>query len=433
MRKIKCAVGIVVGFVIFYGIVTVLNFLYILESDSQTERALWNGYYQSEGKISHLYLGSSHVYCDINPFLLDERNGQYNFDMATPGQLMNGTYYLLKEADKNNELSHVYVELYYYFNVKEYFNQYEEPIKTNAFRNWTILDHMKFSWNKLIYMGMTTQTEQYPDVLLGFVRYRSKIDDWGYAGENAIQKMGHDDKEKVENTRGYASRDTVYQERERLYQQSCILEENPMAKSSENYLRKAITYCQQRQIPVTLFVSPTYELQLISTEGYDNYVDQVREIAEEYQVDFYDFNLAKEEYLPIQKTEYFGDIGHLNTKGADLFTDFFWQVVSGTVSDNTGYFYDSYGQKLQNQEPAVYGIYYRASEDSEKNMWVASNREAEMEYKITCTTSEGERHTIQDFHENKVFKVPAWEQGTCEITCRLKNMPNSEQTVEIVY
>ena len=58
MRKIKCAVGIVVGFVIFYGIVTVLNFLYILESDSQTERALWNGYYQSEGKISHLYLGS---------------------------------------------------------------------------------------------------------------------------------------------------------------------------------------------------------------------------------------------------------------------------------------------------------------------------------------------------------------------------------------
>ncbi len=148
-----------------------------------------------------------------------------------------------------------------------------------------------------------------------------------------------------------------------------------------NYLRKAITYCQQWQIPVTLFVSPTYELQLISTEGYDNYVDQVREIAEEYQVDFY----------------------------------------------------DSYGQKLQNQEPAVYGIYYRASEDSEKNMWVASNREAEMEYKITCTTSEGERHTIQDFHENKVFKVPAWEQGTSEITYRLNNMPDSEQTVEIVY
>ena len=65
--------------------------------------------------------------------------------------------------------------------------------------------------------------------------------------------------------------------------------------------------------------SPIYELQLIGTENNDNYIDEVMAIAEEYSVEFYDFNLAREGFLPIRRGDYFMDTNHLNRVGADMY------------------------------------------------------------------------------------------------------------------
>lgn len=440
MKRLRSIAGILAGVFIFCAITKGLNFLYVLDADSEYERIVWNDFYESKGKIDYLYLGSSHVYCDINPFMLDEQNGQYNFDMATPGQLMNGTYFLLKEADKYNEISHVYIELYYYFNVKESFNYYEEPVKTNAFRNWNNLEYMRPSFNKLAYFLRTTDVEDYSSVFFRFSKYRSKIDNWNYVKDNFVQKMSNNNNSGTGNIKkGYFPMNTVYQEEERMFEQGCILEMRPMAETSERYLRKAITYCQQQDIPVTLFISPVYELQLISTENYDNYIDQVRLIADEYDIDFYDFNLVKEEYLPIQQAEFFYDEGHLNATGADIFTNFFYQVMSGNTLENNKYFYDSYKHKLQNQEPMVYGIYYRKvrnPKDDEqiiRNMWLASNRDDGMEYRIVLTPDEKEQYMLQDFNENKKFMIDADEHGTCTVTYRMESMPDLEQNIVIDY
>ena len=178
-----------------------------------------------------------------------------------------------------------------------------------------------------------------------------------------------------------------------------------------------------------------YELQPISTENYDSYVSQIREIAAEYDVEFYDFNLAKEEYFPIQQTKYYMDVEHLNADGSQLFTDFFWQIASGDREENEKYFYDTYSEKLEKKEPELYGIYYREDGQS-KHMRIASNREAGIEYKIVLTPTEpadkGE-YLVQDFNENKEFPVDEGEHGVCTITCRIRNAPEILQTVQIEY
>ncbi len=438
MKRTRSIVGILAGFLIFCEITRGLNFLYVSDNDSEYERFVWNDFYESKGEIDNLYLGSSHVYCDINPFMLDQLNGEYNFNMATPGQLMNGTYYLLKEAVRNNEISHVYIELYYYFNVNENFNCYEEPVNTDAFRNWNNLEYMQPSFNKLVYFWKTTDVEEYSNVFFRFSKYRSKIDDWDYVKNNIFQKTSNKS-EIGELKKGYFPMNMVYKEKERIFEQGRILEMQPIAETSERYLRKSISYCQKREIPVTLFVSPIYELQLISTENYDNYINQIRLIADEYDIDFYDFNLTKEEYLPIQQVEFYYDEGHLNPTGADVFTEFFYQVMSGNTLENSEYFYDTYKQKLQNQEPTVYGIYYRKErnpQDDEqiiRNMWVASNREEGMEYRIVLAPEEREQYILQDFNENRQFAIGADEHGTCTVTYRRKGMSDLEQTIEIEY
>lgn len=452
MRWIKRAAGIGMGIVVFAVAVHMLNYMYV--NDDEWEYILWHSFYEDEGKIDNLYLGSSHVYCDIDPNQLDRLNGQYNFNLSSPVQLMNGTYYLLREADRRNELSHVYLELYYWPSTKDNFNDGKDPIETEVERNWENTDYMRFSANKLEYMTTMAPKEKYPEIFFGFVRYREHLDDWAYVRATIERKRSSEHlnfqyRYDYEDGNGYVEylpRGRDYETREypdtaRIHKQGRILDKKPMGEASEAYLRKVISYCLEREIPITLFISPIYELQLISTENYDNYLNQVRGIAAEYELDIYDFNLAKEEYLPIQQTKYFRDVGHLNAAGGELFTDFFYKTVSGDAAENQKYFYDTYEEKLAHAEPEVYGIYYteepgEVDDAVNRRMVIASNREKGMEYKIVTAlaSEEGEeQYLLQDFSENKVFLIDSNEHGICTITYRMRETPGEEKTIEIAY
>ena len=446
MRAVKTIAGIVAATAIFYGIVQVFNYMYVDSNDSWFQRFVLHDFYEDTSQIENLYLGSSHVYCDINPMYLDNINGYFNFNLATPGQLPNGTFHLLREADHYNELSHVYVELYYRCYINSGVESDDERIYTELYRTWQNSDYMKLSVNKLAYMFSTAHPEQYTDLCIPFSRYRTQLDDWSYIQqvmEERQQEKFIDYRYSTETMeymgKGYFCFNQVVDDCDKRFYQADILGDNPIGKTSEKYLRKTIEYCQMRDIPITLFVSPIYELQLVSTENYDNYVEEVKTIAEEYDVDFYDFNLAKEEYLPIQHGEYFMNIEHLNGNGGDIYTPFFYKVVSGEAADNDKYFYDAYAEKLQNAAPEIYGIYYRnpeevvEGEEAMKTMWIASNRDSGMEYRIIITPNEGEQYMIQEFDENKEFMLPMSEHGICTIVARMKETPDEVQTLEINF
>lgn len=57
-----------------------------------------------------------------------------------------------------------------------------------------------------------------------------------------------------------------------------------------------------------------------------------------------------------------------------------------------------------------------------------------MEYRIVMTPEEGNaQYLVQDFSENRMFKVDRGEHGTCSIVYRMKDTPAAEQTIEITY
>lgn len=446
IRIFKIIAGIATAITFFYGLVQVLNYMYVNSDDSRTQRLVLHDFYEDKGRIENLYLGSSHVFSDIEPMYLNHINGQYNFNLSTSGQLPNGTYHLLREADRYNELSHVYVELYYYYYVHEGISPGDERIYTEFYRTWNTSDYMKLSVNKLVYMFSIARPEQYTDLCFPFSRYRTKVADWGYIKWVMDKKQTEDyldyeyHAEIVEYMgKGYFAYSKILNDCDKRFEAVHVLDNNPIGETSEHYLRRIIEYCQARDIPITLFISPIYELELISTGNYDNYIDEVRAIVEEYDVEFYDFNLAREEYLPIQHGDYFWDVGHLNDVGADMYTPFFYEVVSRKESDNDKYFYDSYAEKLQNAAPEIYGIYYRDSEDTAegeepvRTYWVASNRDSDMEYRIIITPDEGEQYMIQDFNENKEFTIPMSETGICTVVARMKKTPEDAQTLEINF
>ena len=149
------------------------------------------------------------------------------------------------------------------------------------------------------------------------------------------------------------------------------------------------------------------------------------------------FNLTKEEYLPIHNERYFMDLLHLNAAGADMFTVFFDKIMSEDVVENSKYFYESYNEKLRDIPPTVYGLYYRELITVEgkavKQFYIASSREADMEYRIILTPNDGEQYIVQDFTENKEFVVDSYENGICTIVSRMRNNLEEVQTLEVYY
>ncbi len=440
-------------FFVWKFLINGLNYLYVDGETQAWNRILWHNFYAQEENIDYLYLGSSHVYFGLNPFLLDELNGRNNFNLSTGSQKLNGSYYLLKEVDKAHELKHVYVELFFWQSTG--MNGAFLTNEGGRVTNWRNTDYMKPSFNRLKYMVDISEPDDYIETLFPFIRYREKFFDWKYVKEQIEYKRtepyknyqySREDEQKGREI--YCDKGYWYSEQElrtgalsAACRRQGELKEHPMTEEAELYLRKLLAYCQKENIPVTLFSSPMPDLYILAAEyeeekwgNYDNYVNQVRSIAAEYGTEYYDFNLCKEEYLSL-KTENFRDIHHLNSSGAELFTSLFHQVMQGTKEENSGYFYDSYAQKLAQTDARIYGLLRTgATEDSRSIFYrVASNREEGMEYRILLTPSEGETVGVQDFSENTEFEVPAEEHGICTIVARELGETDKVQTLEIEY
>jgi hypothetical protein len=433
----KRIAGILGMLLLFLVIGELLNVMYV--SEGGRNRYLWHQFYEHEGEIDNLFLGSSHVFCGVNAVLLDDLNGQHNFDLSSAYQTLNASYYLLREADRKNSLSHVYLEMYYPVSLY---------IETGA-ENWLNIDHMELSWNKWEYFASIAVRDprHLPEICFPFYRYRRFLGDWDYITQtiegkrtNTYYNVFADGNGYEESMgQGYIYSSRVLQEHEKLMTSYTVLSENPMGEVSEQYLRKIISYCKEREIPITLFTVPMYGLSPVSTEHYDYYVDEIRTIAGEYGVAYYDFNLVKEEYLPIQRNEFFMDTDHLNGAGADFFTTFLNQVMSKEDSENEEYFHASFAERLRAEEPRVYGLYLREHTSQEepdqqmKTYWIASNREDDMEYNISLVSDTGEVNLIQDFTENREFTLPAEEHGICTIRARMKDGMEELCNMEISY
>lgn len=433
---------IIVGAAVFALSLVFHIFDYLYVKEDNWTRILWHNYYKAEN-IDNVFLGSSHVHCDIDPFILDEMNGMENFNMSIPFMRMNGAYYVLREMVGDHDLKNVYLELYYVPSTGKW-GDVTSDVSTQW--NWYITDYMRPSVNKMQFILSMSRRDKYLDTLFPFVRYREHIFDTPYIAEQVGLKRTDDYKnyklryenEKGEPTLEYRDKGYHYNlgempEYTMAYPQEINFRtEGVMPSHTEAYLRKIIEYCQGKDIGITLIINPIYETQILSTLDYDAYHQQVLAIADEYEVSFYDFNLCKSEYLDIMHRENFADVGHLNSIGAEIFTPFLWEVLSGDPDANRKYFCQSYGEKILLDAPEMYGLYY-FNDDDMREYTIASNRETEMEYKVIATTEEGEERVIQDFSVNKEFELQNDEHGMLTIISRIKDQTQQQQMLEIKY
>lgn len=403
-----CMVGIVVAFLVIRG----LSYILIDDSNAYT-RLTFHEFYAQQENIDTLYVGSSHCFRAVNPQIMDEKTGKNNFNAGTSCQYLDGSYAIIQEAVKNNKLERVYVEMYY--------GQigYEPGNRGNTTATYIISDYMKFSVNKVKYLLQATDSESYVNSFLPLRREINKIFDYDYI-VNTVQNKSTDQYKNYD----YITKDNeFYHGKGFVYSNYGVPENtygdlngfaqiNTMSEYDKDNMQKIIDYCKKHDIEVVFFSTPMSDFRLVSLGNYDNYVQEIRAFCEKNDVEYWDFNLCRREYMETDES-YFIDDNHLSGKGAEVFSLLLAELDNGTLKTED-VFLDTYQEKVSKDKDTIYGtiLYQNGSEYSIET--VKHDYSGILYYTVYKENGE-ESLMLQENSENTYLQLPEGEHGSLRI------------------
>lgn len=439
MKKVVIGLKIIVFVMLFLLCGKIFRFILVDDTKSYT-RIMMHELYNPEENIDVLFVGSSHCYFSFVPTIMDEIFGKNTFNAGSSSQGLDASYELIREANKDNDLEQVYLELYHRMGTSG-----ENKDRTLMMGTNIISDYMKPSLRKWAFLLRASSKEHYVNSFIVARRDWEKLFEPEYIKELVKKKLSDDyqnyEYASVSNEgaayqgKGYVTNNGVAPEY--YYFQCWPIYADGVAKDWQKSLMQIIEYCEKEEIELTLVSAPMPNFALAGMGNYDTYPEKVNELIEGTGVKYYDFNFCKEEYIP-NTSSIFRDSDHLNTEGAELFSTVFAKFFTGQISEEK-LFYDSYNEKLAHLEPMVLGLGHqdRASAYSEeivRHIHIVSTKETGMEYRIILTPQEGEQYMVQDFAENREFEVPLSEHGICTVVSRqIADPDNTVSTMEVIY
>lgn len=436
--KIKRIICFLLFCSLLVGTGKLLRYLLVDDTSSYT-RVTFHEMYEQDN-IDILFVGSSHCYRSFIPELLDEKLGCNTFNGGTSAQTLDGSYMIIKEAAKYNDIDHIYLELYY--NISD--SIYKE--RTELTQTYIIADYLRPSLDKICYLLNASSKKYYSNSFILARRNWTRFFDADAVRELLIRK----NTDAYKNYKyDYITRDNEWYcgkgyvaNNEVIEDGDYFAEHEPAASSivdvSQDWidsLEDIIAFCGKKNISLTLVAAPMSNYQLVRQGDYDEYIETVKNVIAGTNIRYYDFNLCKETYIPNTST-LFKDGSHLNCYGAELFSNLFADFVNGNISEDE-LFWNSYAEKLSHLEPTVFGVNYYDSQDDNgevtRHCEIISTPNDDLEYEILLSPSEGESCKVQEYSANKLFTVAPDDHGTITITYRLHDLPNETRTCNISY
>lgn len=306
------------------GLVKLCNYLLIDDSESYT-RLTMHELYETEENIDTLFLGSSHCFRAYDPELYTELTGKSSFNLGSSSQHFDTSYYLLREAAKYHDLQTVYLDMHYKFLFID--KKYRDLVQANI-----ISDYMKPSLNKLEFLTQTSEAKHLTNRMLPFRREWQKLADLPYikyvfTKKQAASYRNYEPVTVEQEKEYYKGRGFVYSEGQLDADAITWWDKFPSAAEEMvssvtftlSYIEKIVTFCEEEDIQLVFVTAPSCEEYLEAVSPYDAAYGYIKNLADQYDVPYLDFNLCKKEVLDLGE-ESFLDIDHLNGRGAERIT-----------------------------------------------------------------------------------------------------------------
>lgn len=314
-------------------LITCSNILLLKSEDGISQ--MQSFYKQKNGTIDVLFLGSSHVFCDISTGLLWDDYGIASYDLGGAEAPSWTSYYHLKEVLNSQKPEVIFYEISIAaIRPTEYPPEFW--VEDNNYG-------MKWNNNRIQSLKENTLEKTFPKIFFPLSamhgRYKELTKNDFINKNNSINYKGFDPREAV----------TPFETPDI----SAVTNKTPCSDKAEKYLRKIIELCRDEDIPLVLFVSP-YVVKDEEQEMY-NYMFA---IGEEYGVPYIDFNKYYEDFGMDFSTDMAEEL-HLNYSGNEKFTRYFGKVIKDRydIPDRRGNAnYASWSVDAHNQRMERYSL-----------------------------------------------------------------------------
>ena len=289
------------AFVLLVAILLHTWVIWFIPKHHDGNRMMETFYAQPENSIDVLVVGSSHTFIDVNTGMLWEDFGIPSFVIGGSLQPFWNSYYFIKEALDYQHPRMIVLEA---FACDVDFDYGNHGMIINN------ISGMRMNSNKLeAIRASVTDVDGVIDFGLLFREYHNRYSELTI--DDVAPELG--DPVRYENNKGFYDYLGTFPVTRPVFDMGDDIV--PMPNKEEYYYRLIIEYCQEQGIPLMIMVSPDGAYNGLSRAHYNH----ARSIAEEYGVEFIDYNEYYDEIGLNFETD-FGDIGHLNYLGNRKFT-----------------------------------------------------------------------------------------------------------------
>ncbi len=257
-------------------------------------------YAQPRGKIDVLFLGTSHVHCNVDTQILWDDYGIAAYLCTGAEQPLWNSYHALKEALKTQKPELVVLDL---FGPARFSDDYQEKWLDEN------LGGMKRSLNKLAAVKASTPVNRM-EFFLGYPRYHDRYDE--LTGEDF--RIFFWNRGEMARWKGYTPLVSHAQLTEP--DMSHVTGSRPLTEKSQHYFDKIAALTQEEGIDLALMSAP-YLLEEEDQEAYNF----LKELAEERGILFLNSNTAAcYRQMGLDFSTDYADHAHLNEGGSAKFT-----------------------------------------------------------------------------------------------------------------
>lgn len=332
MKKI-CIILLEIAFVVIAVLFVNRLFMPKYVSENQDGR-ITQEFYDEKTPVDVVFVGPSTVYNAVSPVWLWERYGFTSFVRGNASQTMWQSYYMVEDAIHTNKPKVVVADVTFIRHSDDFV---EEPSNRKA------LDGMRLSRTKInAIKDSKAEVEKLSDYLFPLFRFHSR---WNALSTEDLVWCFKDDPVTYNGhlmqfeTSPTAFGFTGYGERD----------EYELGQKGVAYMRKLIELCQANDITIILMKTPSgtpnWALQ---------YDAQIIEIANEYHVGYVNFDMLADEIGLDYKAHSPDEGRHLNTVGAELFTNYLGDVLKTSCSTLTDHRMDAGYADVWNQKVSRY-------------------------------------------------------------------------------
>jgi len=283
------------------------------QSATYAKQAL-NTFYNEEKKVDLVFLGSSHSYCTFDPEYFDEYTKYYSYQLGTPLQHPDTSYYMLKEILNYQKPKIVVFEIYWDM-IDDEFELKQADMLLSALNN----DALKKEYIKDIF-PLNEKIKYY------FKPIRYQQDAFAYYNKKLMDFV-NEYKVDTNSVKDYIEyyRDRGFLYTEKIIQQEELDETNQFKQldgekwfASENQKKHIINLknlCDQNNIELYFVTAPIANVSMEYIENYGIIHNNIEEFSESLGVDYIDYNIVNREEKLLINSDFYDD-AHLNNKGA---------------------------------------------------------------------------------------------------------------------